>query len=69
MDIIFVFSISNYTLCNKKTFKIDRHSNRKDPTSARENNETVFILFSFFFAFLNTVFRKAKKITKLYSKI
>ena len=35
MDTIFVFSTSNYTLCNnnkkKKTFKIDRHSNRKDP--------------------------------------
>ena len=33
MDIIFVFSTSNYTLCNKKKThsKIYRHSNRKAP--------------------------------------
>ena len=39
-------------------------------TRARENNETVFVLFSFFFsAFLNTVFRKTENITKQNTKV
>ena len=48
MDIIFVFFTSNYTLCNKeKTFKIDRHSNQKDPFTGINSPNGYLIISEF----------------------